>query len=984
MIGYLIKRPIAVFTISVAVIFLGIIAAYRMPTSLMPDIDIPEITVQISYPNHSTREIENNIVRPLRDNLLQVAHLKDIQSETKDENAVIKLQFEYGTRIHYAFIETNEKIDATQNYLPKDLQRPKVIKASATDIPVLNLIVTPANQDKYKFLQLGSFARQVIKKRIEQLPEVGIADMSGAALPEIVMEPKTELLQQAGITPEMIVNTIKNNNVESGNFIIQNGIYQYKFKFDNSLTHIDDIKNLHLFHKGKLYRIGNLCQVYQQAQKPLGQVVYNGNKAIVFSVIKQQGAKMSDLKQKLYQLIDRFQSDYPELNFYVLNDQSKLLEVSLSNLFSSLLIGTLLAVLILFFFVRNYKIPLIIAVSIPASLLISLLLLYLFDISINIISLSGLVLGVGLMIDNAIIVIDNIIQKTEENKLFEAVTQGTLEVISPLVSSALTTVSVFVPLIFLSGIAGALFYDQAISVSFGLLSSILVSVLLIPVIFYVLTRKKGIHIKKESQTETYYEKTYTYFYRRKKTVWITAFTGILFIGLIYFVPRQKLPKLTQTDTILNIDWNEPVSLAKNQRRIDSLLSLIPEVQQYISYTGKQDFILQKQNQQDPNQSRIYVKTKSNRDLVQFKHKFSQLISQQADFDFQPADNVFNYIFGDNKQNITAKIYPKNQTELPELESLIQLKENYHLNSLHIPVQSVLQIKILQDRLLLYDVAYPALIRQLQAVFHRNFIDRLKNQKEFIPIQLGYTRKDVFKTLQNLQVNNRKNELIPVNQLVKIRTNQQYKSLTADRKGEYISFDIQNMDKKTIDNINQNSDFYVNTPRSFSETTGKELWTSILISLVLLYLIMAAQFESFWQPLIILLEIPIDIGFALLFLFLFGSSVNIMSLIGIVVMSGIVVNDSILKIHTINLLRNEGSDIEDAIHQAGKLRLKPILMTSLTTILALLPFMFMNGLGAELQKPLAIVVIGGLFFGTFISLFFVPLAYRSFYYLFLKQ
>ncbi len=976
MIGYLIKRPIAVFTISLAIIFLGIIAAGRMPTSLMPDIDIPEITIRISYPNHSAREIENNIVRTLRDNLLQVTHLKNIESESKDENASIKLQFEYGTKIHYAFIETNEKIDAAQNYLPKDLQRPVVIKASATDIPVLNLIVTPKNQNKNSFLQLGSFARQVIKKRIEQLPEVGIADMSGAPQPEIVVAPKIELMQQTGITPDMITNTLKNNNIESGNFIIQNGIYQYKFKFDNSLNTIDDIKNLNLLHQGKLYRIGELCQVYQQAQKPLGQLVHNGNHSIIFSVIKQKGAKISALKEKLYQLIKQFETDYPELNFKVLNDQSKILQISISNLFTSLILGTFLAVLILFFFVRNYKIPLIIAISIPSSLLISLLLLYVFNISLNIISLSGLVLGVGLMIDNAIIVIDNIVQKTEDKDIFQSVTQGTIEVVSPLISSALTTVSVFVPLIFLSGIAGALFYDQAISVSVGLLASILVSIILIPVIFYVLALKSGFYLKKENSTTTFYERTYVYFYRHKKIVLAIAIFGILLLGLLFLLPKQKLPALTQTDTVVYIDWNEPVSLTENQKRLDSLMKLFPEIEHYISYTGKQDFILKKQNQQDPNQSRVYVKTRSNSDLLHFKETLSKILPPQVKLNYQPAENVFNYMFGYDNDAKFYKIFPKNQSQLPDLENIFKFKEKYHLNALDIPTQPVLQIKVLQDRLLLYHISYNELANQLQAVFHQNYIDRLKNEKEFIPIQLSYNTTDIFKNLNNLFVRNQEGKQIPVNQLIKIRKNQQYKCLTADRKGEYISFITKNMDTKLLKDINQNSGFYITAPDSFTDNTSKELWYSILISLILLYLIMAAQFESFWQPLIILLEIPIDIGFALLFLYLFGSSINIMSLIGIIVMSGIVVNDSILKIHTINLLRNKGLSVDDAIHEAGKLRLKPILMTSLTTILALLPFLFMNGLGAELQKPLALVVIGGLLFGTFISLFFVPLAYRS--------
>ena len=984
MIGYLIKRPVAVFTISFAIIFLGIIATKRIPTSLMPDIDIPEITVRINYPDHSAREIENNIIRPLQNNLLQVAHLENIESETKDENAIIKLRFKYGTKIHYAFIETNEKIDAAQNYLPKDLPRPVVVKASATDIPVLNLVISPNQTNHQSFLQLSSFARQVIKKRIEQLPEVAIADISGTALPEIVVEPDIKLLQKTGITPETIANTLKNSNIKTGDFLIQNGIYQYRFKFDNSLNTIDDIKNLHLLHQGKLYRIGQLCKVYQQAKKPLGSILHNGKKAIVFSVIKQKGAKISDLKQKLSQLIQHLKTDYPQINFSVSNDQSKLLQISLSNLISSLIIGTILAILILFFFVRNYKIPLIIAISIPSSLLISILLLYLLNISINIISLSGLVLGVGLMIDNAIIVIDNITQKAENHTIFQAVTKGTVEVVSPLISSALTTISVFIPLIFLSGIAGALFYDQAISVSVGLLTSILVSTILIPVIFFLLARQNTFLLQKKNITDAYYDKGYQYFHHRKKVVFAIAGAGILLLGLVAIIPQQKLPGLTQTDTILNIEWKQAVNLSENQRRIDSLLHQIPEAITYIAYSGKQDFILKKQKQQSQNQSRLYINTSSNDNLKRLKKKITKALQHKAFFEFQPADNVFNYIFGNNKALTKSKLYPKDRTELPPVDSLTAFKNKYKLEGLQIATQPVLKIKILQDKLLLYNVSYHTLIHQLEAVFHQNFIDQLKNEKEFIPIQLSYPATDVFQNLQNLIINNSKGGKIPVNQLIKIRKVNQYNLIFSDKKGEYIPLLGNSDSNQQINRQIQNTGYYLESGESFTKTFGNELWISIFISIILLYLIMAAQFESFWQPFIILLEIPIDIGFALLFLWIFGSSINIMSLIGIVVMSGIVVNDSILKIHTINLLKSNNLNIDEAIHQAGKLRLKPILMTSLTTILALLPFLFMNGLGAELQKPLALVVIGGLLFGTFISLFFVPLAYRSFYLLIQKN
>ena len=289
-------------------------------------------------------------------------------------------------------------------------------------------------------------------------------------------------------------------------------------------------------------------------------------------------------------------------------------------------------------------------------------------------------------------------------------------------------------------------------------------------------------------------------------------------------------------------------------------------------------------------------------------------------------------------------------------------------------------------MLLYNVTYIDVINELKTTFNQNFVDNLKTAQKFIPIKLQYDRLSFEKMINHLFVKNDKKQLIAIKNLIKIHPVNQYKTIKADRKGEYLAFPIVLGDSNPEDKINEIQRAFSNQERfntSFNggflelEALGSELLIVVLVAVLLLYLIMAAQFESLWQPIIILLEIPIDIGGALLLLWLFGGTINVMAAIGIVVMSGVIINDSILKLHTINLLRKKGYEIEEAIKLGGKLRLKPILMTSLTTILALMPFLFMDGLGAELQKPLALTVIGGMFIGTFISLYFIPLMYYLF-------
>jgi multidrug efflux pump subunit AcrB len=980
---------------TLAFLLLGVVSSTRIPTSLMPNIPIPEITVQVSYPNNTTRELETNLIRPLRNQLLQVGNLKDITSETRDGFATLKLVFEYGTNTNLAFIEVNEKVDASLNYLPRDLERPKVIKASATDIPIVNLTVSlKENFSKEKFLELSDFAETVLKKRIEQLPDIALADISGLTKPEISVTPNTQKLQSLGIGTNELINAIKQNNFELGNLLVQNGIYQYNFKFANPLKNKKDIEAIYLNINDRLFQLKDIADVRLESEKEKGLVYLNGKRAIVLSIIKQADARVYELKEALEKVTNSFNKDYPNLEFSTNQDQTKLLKLSIDNLKSSLWIGTFLAIIIMFFFLKDVKSPLIIAVSIPISLVISVLFMYLFGLSINIISLSGLILGVGMMIDNAIIVIDNITQKLETGEsLINACVKGTNEIITPLISSVLTTCSVFLPLLFLSGITGALFYDQALAVAIGLFSSLLVSILLIPVIYKQL-KNKNFKIEKwlqfnvkTQQIETWYEKGYHFFFKRKIIVFSISIISILLAVFLFLtMPYSQLPNTNQNEVILSIDWNENINVDENQDRIQSLFENEKTLKTVFSKVGEQQFLLERDNSKSFSEATIYLQTNTVNEIENLKKEIQIKFLKRytnATISLDAPKNIFQYLFGNEKEELIAQISSRGSLEVPTENKLldVQVLLNGYTNS-EIPLKQTAYIEVLHENILLYNVSYDDLVNELKTTFNQNFVDNLKTAQKFIPIKLNYENETFDTMISELFVKNKNKELIAVRNLIKIDPSNQYKSITANRAGEYLAFNIKTQKKpeniiKEIQNVFQNqSNFNVSFSGSFFDVQelGNQLLVVILVAILLLYFIMAAQFESLWQPIIILLEIPIDIGGALLLLWLFGGTINVMAAIGIVVMSGVIINDSILKLHTINLLRKEGKTIEEAIKLGGKLRLKPILMTSLTTILALLPFLFMEGLGAKLQRPLALTVIGGMIIGTFISLYFIPLMY----------
>ena len=465
MVEFLIKRPIAVTMSLIAILVLGILAINLLPVSLMPEVKIPQVTVQVTAENLSARELDATIIKPLRNQLTQLSHLTDIRTETRDGRGNIFMEFEHGSDIDFIFIEVNEKIDRTN--LPRDIERPRTIKANATDIPAFYMNLTlkestgSAAGDMREFVGLSKFALAVISKRIEQIPEVAMVDISGQTLSELLIIPDHFKLKALGLQPSDLEEAIKNNNINLGNLTIRDGEYQYNIRFSSTLTNKQDIENVYCKVNDRLYQLKELATVKEEPQKQTGSVLSDGKPALTMAIIKQADARMADLKEEITQLTEVFRKDYPHIDFVMTRDQTALLDYSIDNLTQNLLAGIFLACFIIFFFMQDFRSPLLITITIPIALIVSMLFMYMAGISINIISLSGIVLGVGMMVDNSIIVIDNITQRWDKGEpLRTATIRGTNEVFTPMLSSVLTTCAVFIPLIFMSGISGALFYDH--------------------------------------------------------------------------------------------------------------------------------------------------------------------------------------------------------------------------------------------------------------------------------------------------------------------------------------------------------------------------------------------------------------------------------------------------------------------------------------------------------------------------------------------
>jgi multidrug efflux pump subunit AcrB len=1002
---------------------MGIITYMNIPVSLLPDIAIPEITVQISGQNSSARELENTTVRPIRQQLMQVSKLRDIRSETRDGSAVIFMTFEYGANTDLAFIEVNEKIDQAMGYLPREIERPRVVKASATDIPVFNLNLTLRSDvafedtDVSKFVELSEFAESVIRRRFEQLSQVAMVDISGVMKKQVLISPDRTMMEVSGITLSDIENALNSNNVDPGNMTVRDGYYEYIIRFSSILRTIEDIRNIYIRKNDRIYQLKNLATVEPVPEKEKGMAIYNGKRSIVLSVIKQSEENMSNMQKAMNREVEQFRHDFPQIEFNVSQNQTELLDYTISNLQQNMILAFIFVFLVSVIFLNDGRLSLIIGLGLFVSLVISLLLFYLFNISLNVVSLTGLILASGNMIDNSIVVGDNIGQHRHRFPLPEACASGTKEIAIPMLSSALTNISVFAPLIFLSGMAGAIFFDQAFSVTAGLLISYLTGIIFIPVLYKVIYSARMPRIfrrfRKKARPETHPEKEEKeslafrlydagikfVFSHKLLTFTIMLLTLPLCFWLFTIIPKEKMPDINQSEVLIKIDWNQNIHLRENYERCMDMSRMLSGItEENSALTGQQQFLLNREKEQTSSEAEFYARTATADEIPALKEKISEYISKTypgALISFSPVGTIFEKIFATGEADLVVEYYSINKAREVTPEIILDIERNVSEITGEIPVgnsfQNQLNLRIDREKLLFYNIPYDLIARTLRTAFKENRFATLRSQQQYLPIILGDDEKTVQEVIDETLIEVSQNEDKSFNKLalstfVTVTRSEDLKTIVAGKAGEYIPFYYYETDnsEKIVETVSQNNigdrDWDVNFSGTFfsNKKMISEMIVILFISVLLMFFILSSQFENFKQPLIILFEIPVDITFALALLLVSGHSLNLMSAIGLVVTSGIIINDSILKVDVMNQLRKEGYSLMEAIHEAGRRRLKAIIMTSLTSIVCMLPLLFTSDLGSQLEKPLAVATIGGMIMGTPVSLFVVPAVYWLIY------
>lgn len=1018
MIKAVLQRPVSVLMLFLACVILGVITYNTLPVSLLPDIAIPEITVQVSGDNTSARELENTVVKPIRRQLMQVGKLRDIQSETRDGSAIIRLKFDYGTDTDLAFIEVNEKIDAAMNNLPRDFRRPRVIKASATDLPVfyLNLTLKSDNPytptDEHRFLDLSEFADNVVKRRIEQLSEVAMADMTGLMYKHLQIVPDPAVLESAGITLSDIENVLSINNIEPGSMMVRDGYYEYNIKFSSLLRTPEDVQNIYLEKEGRIFQLKELARIDIVRQPESGMSFINGKRAVTLGVIKQADETMKSLRHSLNATVENLEESYTDVEFTVNRNQTELLDYTISNLQQNLLIGFILVFIIALLFLGDAKSPFIIGISMTTALITTFIFFFLFGQSMNIITLSGLILALGNMIDSSIVVTDVITQYRKQGyALDDACEKGTNEVIMPIFSSTLTTISVFVPLVFMSGIAGAIFYAEAFAVTVGMFVSYLTGIILLPVLYKIAYGEKfsnknidGFFASLQKKIDRVifpsYDKGIRFVFDHKIFFFVLLLVSVPLCALLFnAMPKTTMPGISYVESIVKVEWNENIHVDENALRITELLHDMEEyAMESASYVGQRQYLLDKDNNLTTTEAQLYFKTDNPSRIMALETDLSDRVGKQypnAVVTFAPPENIFEKIFDTGEAEMVVQLYPKNRDVIPSPASVRKIETGINEatgeTAEEVPFEQQFVIIPDREKLLLYGVSHQEVSQTLKTAFRDNQVAVLRSFQQYLPISISGKQQTIHDVLHKTLVygytpGNAEPIRVPLASLLTVTPGEDIKTIIAGKNGEYIplhyyqAMDPEKFMDKTETTIRHEGSWDVAFSGSFfaNRQMLKELVVILLVSILLMYFILASQFENFLQPLIVLTEIPIDIAFALVILWLTGHTLNLMSAIGIVVTTGIIINDSILKIDLINELRKSGVPLMEAIHTGGVRRLRAIIMTALTSIFSMIPILFTSDIGSELQKPLAIAMISAMTIGTFVSVFLIPLLYWAIY------
>ncbi len=1008
LIKFSLSHPVTLTVLSVAIIVFGWISYSKLPINLLPEISYPTITVKTNFPGASPQEVENLITKPLEEAVGVVSNVVKITSYSRAEVSEIIVEFAWGTNMDFASLNMREKIDAIR--LPDDAEKPILLKYDPSSEPIMRIGISSNNIGSG---ELRYYAEKEIEPEFETLEGVAAAKVSGGIEEEIHVDIDEKKLETMKISISTVEQRLSQENINISAGILKEGETQYLIRTLSLFKNLDDIRNIIITYKNNApIKVKDIAKVYMGAKDRKVITYINGKENIEIAIYKVSSSNTvkvaNDVRKRIAKLRKIYKGENKDIKFKILVDQSHFIKSSIDEVLNTALIGGILAILILFLFLKNIPSTLIISLSIPISIMISFFLFFVFKVSLNIMSLGGLALGIGMLLDSSIVVLEAVNRKKDEGLTpYDAALKGTTEVAGAVIASTLTTVSVFLPVVFIKGVAGQLFRDQALAVIFSLTASLFVSLTIIPMLFPRFKYGKEIRnkfLKKVvdsfnnlfSKFQNLYSSNFSFYFKKRKLIVGSALLLFILSSMyFYFSGANLIPKVSQGELRVDIIYPPGTSVKENGKRSNEIFNLIKGIKNIdyiyiVSGKGKEKGTTFEQEKE--NLTEMIIKLKKGiigKKEEKVASELEKRISMYPDIQFNVQKPMLfsikspvEYLIYTNNLNLAKKYAKKVYDTMKKIKGLINVRSSILEGSPEI------QIYLNRQRLAMTGLTVGEVAKNLKAKIEGSVATKFYKKEREIDIRVRLKEK-YYKSMEyfkNINIETANGESIPLRALATIkmklgpseiyRENQQRAAkISAELKGKSLSSAIKNINKK-LKNIDIPAEISVK-PAGQSEEKNvayNSMIFALMLSVFLVYLVMAAQFESFLHPLVIIFTIPFGVIGVAIALVLTFQPLNVVVLIAMVILAGIVVNNAIVLIDYVKQLRANGMEKREALKKAGIIRFRPIWMTTLTTILGLIPMALDFGEGFEIRVPLAITLIGGLLFGTLLTLVLIPLIY----------
>lgn len=1012
-----VHRPILTFVIFLIIIVVGIISLSRLSIDLMPEITYPTISVVTSYGNVGPQEMEELVTRPLEEALAAVQGVEEITSTSTEGSSRIRVSFSWGSDLDVAANDIRDRIDRVLTRLPEDIERPMIRKFDLSAFPIIIMGVS----SNLNPLDLRQIVEDQVKYRLERIPGVATIDIRGGLTREIHVDLNAAQLKALNLSTDAIINALSNENRNIPAGLYDKGNLEVLMRTQGEFQSLDEIETTVIITRdGTPIQIRDVASVEDSWEEVRQIIRVNSKPGLRIYINKQSGANTVNVADVVHQEIDRINRDIPQLQLVPLIDTSEYIRSSINNVGNSTLVGGLLAVIVLFLFLRNLSSTAIIATAIPISVVATFGLMYFGGLTLNIMTFGGLALGIGMLVDSAIVVLENIYRFREQGRSgIDAALIGTSEVWSAILASTLTTVVVFFPVVFIRGMSGIMFQQMAYVVSFSLLCALIVALTLIPMLssrflrYQTLEYQNGksrmnkiyaISERTFRNVEQQYSQLLQWALGHRKTV-VFATLGLFVVSalLIRFIGVELMPTADEGEVRIDLEMAVGTRLEIVDQATQSVEKLVeknvPEMVSMLSRIGGGGYRASgghtsevritlvprddrnRSSEQIANDLRrklqnlpgVKIRTRAGQGL--FLLRMGSSSTDNVNVEVRGYDLVVAHELAKKVEDVIKQVPGITDTK-------ISREEGSPEQVIRIDRQKAADLGLTVSRI---GDALQTAIGGTQASYFR------EGGKEYrILVRLSEEDRRNLNDLLDLVVINSRGEPVVLRNVV--RTIPQEGPVRLERKDQerIISIDANftGRDMGSVISDIRRQLRKIPAPKDFAILFGgdyeeqqkafHELLFGFILAIFLVYLVMAGQFESFRDPFVVLFSIPMALIGVVITMILTGTIFSMQAFIGCIMLAGIVVNNAILLVDYTNQLRRHANmALTEAVRLAGSRRLRPILMTTLTTVLGLLPLSFGLGEGGETQAPLARVVIGGLLSSTLITLLFIPVLYSIF-------